>query len=63
MGRLILVAIILGAAAFAWRAIRRRQRRIVEALKRTDAEVKTSRTETLVKDPATGVYRPIDRGE
>ena len=63
MGRLILVAFVLVAAGFAWRAFRRQQQRVVEALRKTDAAVRKSVPETLVKDPATGIYRPIDRGE
>ena len=63
MARLIEIAIVVAAVVFAWRVFRRRQRGVTGAPKRAERAMQDTAAETLVKDPATGVYRPIDRAE
>lgn len=61
MGLLIEIAIVAAAGWLAWRGFRRHQRNVASAVRHAERAVKDAAPETLVKDPATGVYRPADR--
>jgi hypothetical protein len=61
MGLLIEVAIVACAIWLAWRGFRQQQRNVADAVRGAEQAVKDAAPQTLVKDPATGVYRPIDR--
>jgi len=57
MARLIEIAIVVAVLAYGWQRFRRHRREVTERLQ--NAERSAGETpETLVKDPATGVYRP-----
>ena len=60
MARLIEIAIVVAAAVYVWRGFRRQQQSVTEALKRAERATDDRAPETLVKDPATGIYRPVD---
>ena len=59
MARLLIVALALVAAGFAWRLLRRRA--LAWLMTRSPGPARPE-AETLVRDPRTGVYRPISRG-
>jgi len=63
MGLVIEIAIVAAAAWLAWRGFTRHKRNVANAVKRGEGAVKDSTSETLVKDPVTGVYRLPERGE
>jgi len=63
MGLVIEIAIVAAALWLAWRGFARHQRNVAGAVRRAEQAVKDAAPETLVKDPVTGVYRPIDRKE
>jgi membrane protein implicated in regulation of membrane protease activity len=58
MGQLAFVVLVVVAGAVGWRMLKREQARVAERLREAENR---SRTGTLEKDPATGVYRPVDR--
>ncbi|MEX0851770.1 MAG: hypothetical protein WD036_00585 [Bauldia sp.] len=57
MARLIEIALVVAAVVFVWRVYRRRQTEAA-ALRHAARPMGIETPETLVKDPATGVYRP-----
>jgi hypothetical protein len=65
MSPVVILAVIALAVGFGWRSMRREHARVSEALKKAEAAVNKrapAKTVTLEKDPATGVYKPSDRG-
>lgn len=61
MARLLFFALLAAAAWYGWKAFRRQQARVTEALKRAEGALAKNEPVTLQKDPKTGVYRPADR--
>jgi hypothetical protein len=61
MVRVLLFALAGAAVWYGWRALRRQQNRVTEALKEAEASLARKEPIRLEKDPETGVYRPSDR--
>ncbi len=64
MGPVVILAVIALAVGFGWRSVKREHQRVVNALKKAETAVgkRGSKTVTLEKDPATGVYKPREPG-
>ena len=60
MGQLVFIVLVAVAGIVGWRMLKREQNRVAERLREAENR---SRTGTLEKDPATGVYRPLDKDE
>ena len=62
MARLLFFLLIGGAVWYGWRAFRRQQDRVNQALKKAEDSLTRKEPVQLERDPKTGVYRPTDRG-
>ncbi len=60
MARLLIFALVGAAVWYGWRAFRRQQDRVSNALKEAEGSLSKKEPLTLEKDPETGVYRPTD---
>ncbi len=60
MARLIEIALVVAALAYGWHRLRRHRRDITERLRKAERSAADA-SETLIKDPKTGIYRPPDR--
>jgi hypothetical protein len=63
MSRLFILALAGVAIWLGFRAIGRRSRQAVDALREAESAVAKRAPVTLEKDPKTGVYRPAKAGE
>jgi hypothetical protein len=63
MVRLLLVALAGAAVWYGWRVFQRQQSRVNKALWEAEASLAKKEPVRLEKDPETGIYRPIDRGD
>jgi hypothetical protein len=61
MGLLIEFAVIAIALWVVWRGFSQHSRRVGAAVRKAEQAVRDATPETLVRDPKTGVYRPLDR--
>ena len=62
MARLLFFLLVGGAVWYGWRAFRRQQDRVNQALKKAEDSLTRKEPVQLERDPKTGVYRPTDRG-
>ncbi len=61
MGLLIEVGVVALAVWLTWRGLSQHRRNVTNAIRRAERAAEEARTQTLVQDPKTGVYRPAER--